>query len=706
MFAPVAVLLLVATLLTRAEAQNVTSVEEPLALTPKLEEALQTGNLKPIEINPNLFLFLVNATSGEPIESFDAISGPQNILVANAVPFAGQNLPKLEPKVMELSLSTNSRQVPQTIVSGNLPFFPADSGVNTNASAELLANPFSSSPYQSNSETINSLIQNIFSNVTLEALPPSEVLFGALPEGNITEVSTIFDAAPVAQLDGENVTSRVIFAEETPKETQPQLPPQPIVTEEEQVGALQRGAVSETTGNINDQPVEETANGGDATLNDIGKWKPLTSEEAFKLSQQNVNVHANLVTPLTARAQQPQVVSVSSFQQRQTAQLPPAQELPSPQAQAQELPLPATPAQELPWPEVAPVQELPSPQAPAQELPLPEAPVQEISSPAPSVAQIQSPPPAPVLLHHHIRAQPMVPPKPSPQPAPAPLTPVDNSLQGEVLAPVEQSPPPSFISSNILDALRNSLPAGINVAEIPIYVVDNSQLGWREGEEAVFSNDGLQVNIPPQLINIASPQQVLTAQPAPVSPTSAPVVNNFPQVADILRLPKPVPVAAPAPVAPAPQPVTPLPAPAPRQHGTKSKAAFGSSALFKQTPMKEIIAKFQELMSRKKNEALSAATAGHSAPASSAAAVASSLSQVPSSSTPSPVVPVSANNRMNTNRRNVLATSSTSRQVRDPAPTSTKDTTDVNELFIESAADLVKIISLPNFKFYLGKRDN
>ena len=56
----------------------------------------------------------------------------------------------------------------------------------------VLHNLLDSIPYQSNYETINSLIENIFKEShTLQSLPPEELIFGALPSPNSTVTRTI-----------------------------------------------------------------------------------------------------------------------------------------------------------------------------------------------------------------------------------------------------------------------------------------------------------------------------------------------------------------------------------------------------------------------------------------------------------------------------------------------------------------------------------
>lgn len=60
-------------------------------------------------------------------------------------------------------------------------------GRNTTTNQTLISNPFSSAPYQSSNDIINSLIQNIFSDLTLQTLPPEELIFGKL--NNVNDVN-------------------------------------------------------------------------------------------------------------------------------------------------------------------------------------------------------------------------------------------------------------------------------------------------------------------------------------------------------------------------------------------------------------------------------------------------------------------------------------------------------------------------------------
>ena len=54
-----------------------------------------------------------------------------------------------------------------------------------------VSNPFASTPYLSDTETIQSLISKLFGNVGLQSLPPEELLFGSLPQSNETVTKTI-----------------------------------------------------------------------------------------------------------------------------------------------------------------------------------------------------------------------------------------------------------------------------------------------------------------------------------------------------------------------------------------------------------------------------------------------------------------------------------------------------------------------------------
>lgn len=76
--------------------------------------------------------------------------------------------------------------------------------------SSLLRNPFESKPYKSNDEVINTLIANIFGNFSLQSLPPAELLFGSKPTTNRTfanrlTTEDIFSIAPVERVNATDI---------------------------------------------------------------------------------------------------------------------------------------------------------------------------------------------------------------------------------------------------------------------------------------------------------------------------------------------------------------------------------------------------------------------------------------------------------------------------------------------------------------------
>ncbi|OTF73784.1 hypothetical protein BLA29_007517, partial [Euroglyphus maynei] len=65
--------------------------------------------------------------------------------------------------------------------NGNFSLLTEESRTSGNDSRSL-SNPFASAPYRSSNDVIDNLIKNIFNDITLQSLPPEDVLFGKLPE--------------------------------------------------------------------------------------------------------------------------------------------------------------------------------------------------------------------------------------------------------------------------------------------------------------------------------------------------------------------------------------------------------------------------------------------------------------------------------------------------------------------------------------------
>src|SRR5699024_8349444 len=90
------------------------------------------------------------------------------------------------PKALLTSAAKVARQSPQTE-----PAAPPPQTLLLANDSSLLANPFASAPYRSANYIINRLIENIFGeHVTLQSLPPEELLFGTSSgaRSNLSEI--------------------------------------------------------------------------------------------------------------------------------------------------------------------------------------------------------------------------------------------------------------------------------------------------------------------------------------------------------------------------------------------------------------------------------------------------------------------------------------------------------------------------------------
>ncbi|KPM10354.1 hypothetical protein QR98_0089090 [Sarcoptes scabiei] len=85
----------------------------------------------------------------------------------------------------------------------------ASDTINNNRSigndSQLLTNPFSSAPYQSSNDFINTLIQNVFSDLTLQSLPPEEILFGKLPIRSNSNSNQSSSSSSIFQLNTDEI---------------------------------------------------------------------------------------------------------------------------------------------------------------------------------------------------------------------------------------------------------------------------------------------------------------------------------------------------------------------------------------------------------------------------------------------------------------------------------------------------------------------
>ena len=132
----------------------------------------------------------------------------------------------------------------------------------------FLSNPFAATPYKSNTETINSLIANIFGNLSLQSLPPEELIFGALPSPNATVTRTFVENIfSDHQLQGHQQTQPPSFPETVATESPVALPPPaennipPEVESDVNVLSNHVTTFGEVVGNANDEEEERAWTG-------------------------------------------------------------------------------------------------------------------------------------------------------------------------------------------------------------------------------------------------------------------------------------------------------------------------------------------------------------------------------------------------------------------------------------------------------------
>ncbi|XP_027198551.2 uncharacterized protein LOC113792807 [Dermatophagoides pteronyssinus] len=130
-----------------------------------------TGISQPIERRKSYYFLIPNEQLNGRSASEQLITEPQIV----SDPIATQNY---SSEIFDNSLSQNFTNFNQ---SNNFSLLTEESRTSGNDSHSI-SNPFASSPYRSSNDVIESLIKNIFSDLTLQSLPPEDVLFGKLPE--------------------------------------------------------------------------------------------------------------------------------------------------------------------------------------------------------------------------------------------------------------------------------------------------------------------------------------------------------------------------------------------------------------------------------------------------------------------------------------------------------------------------------------------
>lgn len=151
---------------------------------------------------------------------------------------------------------------------------------------ELLQDPFKKSPYKSSSATISSLIGNVFGEVGLQSLPPKELLFGEIPQSNLSQIN-----ATDIFVDNEVVTAS---------------PDDPILSIDQMLAnsKSQLNAVNDITFEVTREeldervPSEQFQNENESTSNSIGNEPPTDNSTGFSTNENSSPPNSVEVEPL------------------------------------------------------------------------------------------------------------------------------------------------------------------------------------------------------------------------------------------------------------------------------------------------------------------------------------------------------------------------------------------------------------------------
>ena len=177
---------------------NNTTNDSNVPLSASNDNILFEGIGQPIERKKSYYFLIPNEQiTGRSVTGGDQSAAPQ--IVSDKIAH------NYQLDTLDNSLSQNFTGT-ELNSNRNFSLLTEESRTSGNDSHPI-SNPFASAPYRSSNDVIESLIQNIFSDLTLQSLPPEEVLFGKLPEPD-----------PQKQLD-----PAIIFGNRTEPEQQPPI---------------------------------------------------------------------------------------------------------------------------------------------------------------------------------------------------------------------------------------------------------------------------------------------------------------------------------------------------------------------------------------------------------------------------------------------------------------------------------------------------